>query len=372
MPKKRNTGLPKITQLPSGAYHAQVYSHTDATGKRRYESFTGFDYNQVLLEVAQFKADKKRQKIEDSTAKPVMTLREAFTAYIDSRTNVTSPSTLVGYKQIARNALPELMPVPLDEITQELVQVAINAEAETKAPKTIRNIHGLLSAVLHSYRPEITLTTTLPVRRKTEMAIPSKAEVEKMMDDVRGTVMELPFVLGAFCGLRRSEISALRWDDIDLDADLVYVRHALVLNEDKQWVCKPPKTTAGDRIVPMYHPAIKDAFLRVRAEEGAANPPYITINPDHITQRTYHVCQRAQTRVYTFHQLRHYCVSVMLALGFPEKYIASLVGHEGEQMIRRCYAHIMAEKREEFQKKVADFYQTNLDPIDVIKGKIDG
>lgn len=37
MPKKtRNTGLPKIKQLPSGAYHAQVYSHTDENGKRRY------------------------------------------------------------------------------------------------------------------------------------------------------------------------------------------------------------------------------------------------------------------------------------------------------------------------------------------------
>ena len=54
MPKKRNTGLPKITQLPSGAYHANVYSHTDPDGKRRYESFTGYDYNQVMLQVVQF------------------------------------------------------------------------------------------------------------------------------------------------------------------------------------------------------------------------------------------------------------------------------------------------------------------------------
>lgn len=371
MPKKRNTKLPKITQLHSGAWHAQAYSHTDADGTRRYKSFTDYDYNKVVLDVAAFKADKKRKRTEDSVSKPTMTLREAFSAYIESRSNVTSPSTLVGYKQIARNALPDLMPIPLDDITQDLVQVAINAEAETKSPKTIRNIHGLLAAVLHTYRPEVTLTTTLPLRRKTEIAIPSKAEIEKMMQDVRGTVMELPLVLGAFCGLRRSEISALKWEDVDLSADLIYVRHALVLDEDKQWVYKPPKTTAGDRIVPMYHPAIKEAFLRVKAGEGAANPPYITINPDHITQRTYHVCQRAQTRVYTFHQLRHYCVSVMLALGFPEKYIASLIGHEGEQMIRKCYAHIMAEKRAEFQKKVADFYQTDLDPIDVIKGKID-
>ena len=371
MPKKRNTKIPTIKQLPSGAYHTQVYSHTDENGKRHYESITSYNYNEVVLAAAQFKADRKQKKIEDSVSKPVMTLREAFAAYIDSRSNVTSPSTLVGYKQIYRNALPDLMPVPLDEITQDLVQVAINAEAETKSPKTIRNIHGLLAAVLHTYRPEFTLTTTLPLRRKTEMPIPSKDEIEKMMDDVRGTVMELPLVLGAFCGLRRSEISALKWEDVDLNAELIYVRHALVIDENKQWIRKPPKTTAGDRVVPMYHPAIKQAFLRAKEETGDANPPYITINPDHITQRTYHVCCRAQTKIYTFHQLRHYCVSVMLALGFPEKYIASLVGHEGEQMIRRCYAHIMAEKRAEFQKKVVDFYQADLDPMEVLKGKMD-
>ena len=67
MPKKRNTKLPAIKQLPSGAYHASVYSHTDADGKRHYESFTGYDYSQVLLQVAQFKADKKQDKIDRAT-----------------------------------------------------------------------------------------------------------------------------------------------------------------------------------------------------------------------------------------------------------------------------------------------------------------
>ena len=89
MPKKRNTKLPAIKQLPSGAYHASVYSHTDADGKRHYESFTSFDYNTVLLEVAQFKADKKRAKTENTSTVP--TLGEAMTEFVSIKTDVLMP-----------------------------------------------------------------------------------------------------------------------------------------------------------------------------------------------------------------------------------------------------------------------------------------
>ena len=105
MPKKRNTGLPKISQLPSGAYHANVYSHTDADGKRHYESFTGYDYNQVMLQIVQFKADKKQDKLAAALGNVKMTVADAMDQYIESKNAILSPSTIASYKAIRRNNL---------------------------------------------------------------------------------------------------------------------------------------------------------------------------------------------------------------------------------------------------------------------------
>ena len=128
MPKKRNTGLPKISQLPSGAYHANVYSHTDADGKRHYESFTGYDYNQVMLQVVQFKADKKRDRINASLDNNKMTVADAMDKYIESKSSILSPSTISSYKAIRRNNLLSLQKTAVKQVTQESVQIAINQE----------------------------------------------------------------------------------------------------------------------------------------------------------------------------------------------------------------------------------------------------
>lgn len=356
MPKKRNTGLPKITQLPSGAYHANVYSHTDADGKRHYESFTGYDYNQVMLQVVQFKADKKRDKLAAALGNVKMTVADAMDQYIESKNAILSPSTIASYKAIRRNNLLGLQKVTVKQVTQEAVQIAINQEAMNKTPKTVRNIHGFLAAVLQVYRPDLVLHTTLPQKVKSEIAIPTEEEIRLLLDTVKGTDMELPLILAACCGMRRSEIAALTWKDIDFRKNVIKIKKALVMDDDNELIEKTTKTTAGTRTIRMF-PVVSDALLRYK-EDHPDDGGYITVRPDIISHRFEKLVKRLGLPRYRFHDLRHYTVSVMLSLNIPKNYIADFVGHETENMIDKVYGHIMQSRKTSVEDLMQNYYQS--------------
>lgn len=359
MPKKtRNTGIPKITQLPSGAYHANVYSYTDENGKRHYESFTGYDYNQVMLDVVSFKKDKKISRIDESLANTKLTVASAMDQYIESKSAILSPTTISSYKAIRRNNLLSLQKLTVKQVTQELVQIAINQEAMDKTPKTVRNIHGFLASVLQVYRPDLVLRTTLPQKLKNEIAIPTEDEVKILVDASINTDMEIPILLAACCGMRRSEIAALKWEDIDFRKNTITIKKSLVLNDENSFVEKTTKTTAGTRVIRMF-PIVSDALSRYK-KTHSDTCDYITVKPTIISSHFDRLLRRTCIPHYRFHDLRHYTVSVMLSLNIPKKYIADYVGHETENMIDKVYGHIMQSRKTSAEDLLQDYFQKIL------------
>lgn len=140
---------------------------------------------------------------------------EALEDYISSRENILSPCTIRDYRGIQRNYIPSLMNIKIDDITQDDIQKAINLEAVKLSPKTVRNIHGLISSALRIYRPSMALNTALPKKKRVELHIPSDAEVKILMNAVQGTELEIPVLLAAFVPMRRGEICALEHSDIN-------------------------------------------------------------------------------------------------------------------------------------------------------------
>ena len=53
-------------------------------------------------------------------------------------------------------------------------------------------------------------------------------EVEKLFEAAKGTVLEIPVFLGAFYGLRRSEVLGLKWSAIDFQNNTITIKHSLV------------------------------------------------------------------------------------------------------------------------------------------------
>lgn len=352
MPKKRNTGLPKIKQLPSGAYHATVYSHTDPDGKRHYESFTNPDYSSLLVEVAQFKADKKRSKTESNAHR--LTLGEAMVEFTETRTKVLAPDTYRLYQGYARNHFKKLQNTPIDEITQVDIQVEINNLAAIRSSKTVSNVHGFISAVFSAYRPSFALKTTLPQEEKTEIVIPSEDDIVKIFEASAGTVLEIPILLAACCGMRRSEICALKWSNINFKKNTITIDSAVVIDAENKFVKKTTKTVSGTRTIRMF-PIVSEA-LKAHREANPDTNEYIAPRPNIISNQFPRMLKKHGIPHYRFHDLRHYTVSVMISLNVPNMYIADYIGHKGEELIKKVYGHIMASKKSSVEDQMQQYF----------------
>ena len=353
MPKKRKgERLPQIRQLPSGSWTAKIFMYTDESGKDHYQSVTSRDYDEVVRRLAQLRADRKETKQTDP--KERLTVGDAIDRYIESKENVLSPSTVCGYRQIRRNNFQGIMKKNLYELTQEDVQKAVNQDATHLSPKSIRNAYGLLRASCDMLRHDFRIDARMPQKDPPHIEIPTEQEVMTLIRVSHGTDMEVPILLASCCGLRRSEIVALRWEDVDLEAGILHVRHAKVRGEGGIIHEKAPKTDTSARTITMPK-MVTDAM---KEAHGTSVTEYVTnfYSPDQISKHFDTILRRSGLKNYRFHDLRHYLVSVMLMQGVPKKYIADYVGHSTEAMIDRVYGHIMASKKTEVQDIMKNYF----------------
>lgn len=349
---KRNTiKLPKIKQLPSGNFQARVYAGKDADGKAVYRSITRSTYAEVQLELATFKVEHKEEKVQ---AVANRTVRDVIQDYININSSVFSPSTVRLYNGLLRNSLQSLMSVKLSQIDQNTVQKAVNEEAARVSPKAVRNAYGLFTAAMAVEMPDRVFRVNLPQKIKSNISIPTEEEVKKLLETAEGTDMKIPVLLGACCGMRRSEIAALTWEDVDLEKGTIYIRKAIVRGDDGEYHEKGTKTIAGTRTIKLFSYVV--SALAEAKERGWGRDGRITPDPAAITSRWRWVLRHAKVPNYRFHDLRHYLISVMLSLNIPKKYIADYVGHETENMIDNVYGHIMASKKLSVQDELQKYF----------------
>lgn len=205
----------KIEKLPSGSYRIRkMYK-----GKT-YTVVT--DYKPTQKEAITLMS-VDLEKTQDKFLP--LNFRQAAENYVDMKRNVLSPRTVKEYGEMA-NRFPEwFSSLPLSDISQIEINRLVNELSGDKSPKTVRNYHGFLTAVLGTFRPNLKVCTTLPQKVKAEPYTPSREDVKRILWEVEGTKFEIPIILACY-GMRRSEICALRADDVD--GDVIHINKALV------------------------------------------------------------------------------------------------------------------------------------------------
>ena len=341
--------MPKIKRLPSGSYRVQVqidgkrYSITDDTPKAVRERVKAL-YGGVLVE--------KRTPLS---------VGAAYDKYIESKDGILSPSTVLGYKRLRKNVFQSLMPKNLSMLTQEDVQREVNREYKRGlSPKSIRNAHGLLSAVLRSYRPEFVLHTTLPQKAPYDVRIPSEEEMQTIMREARGTKFELPILLACWLGLRMSEILGLKFTDIN--NGMLHVQRAIVDGEDGP-TQKGTKTFSGDRWIRLPENISRLIEVQPKGEY------VITMSHAVIYKGFVQICHKAGVEPCRFHDLRHFAASEAHYLGVPDKYQMERMGHKTDNMLKTVYQHTLKDKKDEFAN-IIDRHMEELlcaDPCAVLK-----
>lgn len=321
----------KIEKLPSGSYRIRkMYK-----GKT-YTVIT--DYKPTQKEAIQLMADELA-KVQEQRAR--MTFENAARDYIESKYNVLSPSTIQGYEAILRTLPQNFLKKNIREITAVDIQTEINRISGNLSPKTVRNRHGFLSAVLGMFCPDLKLNTTMPQKVKNEPYIPTDEDIRKILECAKGTVYEIPIVLACY-GMRRSEICALTLDDIN--GDVVIINKAKVQNERKEWVTKSTKTTASTREI-----IIPAEIAAKITEQGFVYKGY----PGKITDFLTATQKKLGIPHFSIHKLRHYFASRMSAMNVPEADIMKFGGWETDYVMKGVYRHAMEDKNRKAQREAA-------------------
>lgn len=331
--------MAKAKKLPSGSWRVRVYDGKGADGKDRYKSFTAQTKKQAEYLAAEYLAGKRSPTSPDER-----TLAEAYARYIEIKRNTLSPSTVREYTRAAKHDFPELMPLSLSQLTQEAVQSAVNVMSATHSPKSVRNAHGLLSAVLRMFAPEIRLNTRMPQSRKADIYVPTEIEVENLVRSLRGSEMEKAVLLAAFGSLRRSECCALLISDIE--GDIVHVNKAMVLDQEKKWVIKQPKSKAGYRDVKM------PPFVIERLISRSGSGRIVELAPVTVTDYFIDARRKFHLPHFRFHDLRHYQASILHAMGVPDKYIMERGGWSTDSTLKNIYQHTMSDKRKQVEDEI--------------------
>jgi len=338
--------MAKAKKLPSGSWRVRLYTGRDEAGKAVYKSFTASTKKEAEAAAALY-AVRKKQKDEIG-----MTVGEAIDAYIRSKENVLSPSTIGSYRQKRRNWMQGIMDVPLSELTNEIVQKEVNREALRLSPKSITCAHGLLSAALGMYLPDFTLRTTLPAKQHKIKELPAPQDVIRA---VKGEPIELPVMLALWLSLRMSEVRGLRWTDI---RDGVLTVRATVVTVDGEDIEKQQTKTWGSTRQLTVPPYIMQLIERER--EGSTSEHIVTMSGQAIYKRFTRLLARKGVAPMTFHDLRHMNASVMLQLGVPDKYAMERGGWVSNDTLKNVYQHTFSQKRQEVDGQIDSYFEALL------------
>ena len=337
--------MAKAKKLPSGTWRC-IASYTDENGKYKQKSFTAPTKNEAEYLAKEFVVDyHHKSKPENKT------LGEVADEYITNRENLLSPATIAGYKKIRRTALQTIIDVRLGLLTKETYQKAINEYSKDRSYKTVINAHMFFHKILKGYGYDVADNVNLPQKEKKELSIPTQEEVDAFLAYIKDSRIYLYVCFAVYLGLRKSEIIALTWGDIDLKNKRVTVNKARVKNEYNEFVEKSPKTYSSTRTLKL--PPVLEEIL---PEPGKNSERIFVDSPSALESLYKRMCDKADFH-YNFHSLRHYYASVLLRVGMPNRYAKERMGHATENMLKEVYQHVFKDKQEEFDAALEDYFK---------------
>lgn len=341
--------VPTPRQLPSGNWFIRLRlggQDIPITERTRTDCL-----NRARIIKAEYLAGKEIQRKTLPPA-PDMTLRELLTSYIEKYRPVLSPATVRGYCVIRENRFQVVMDAKLRDIGSW--QKVINAEIGSCSAKTLKSAWSLVRASLVDAgqpAPKV----TLPQIVSKERPFLTADEIRRFVAAVRGSAFEIPILLGLH-GLRRSEIAALDWKQVNLEAGRIRVEGALVPDETGKYVRKQTnKNNASRRTVPIMIPELRDALAAV--SESDRKGPVVRCHINTIYKAVNAICEREGLPLIGAHGLRHSFASLGHFVGVPEHEMQLLGGWKDSGTMRRIYEHIEAESLLRAQNAMANFFQ---------------
>ena len=268
--------------------------------------------------------------------------------------------------------ISELTSVTLNSYIQQLQLYGRTDHNGGLSAKYIRDIFTILKGILHYAEQEynlkpMTKNCRLPAKECAHARVLSITEqqmLEKYLleDMYEGKKMGMFFCL--YTGLRLGEICALRWEDIDLERELLYVRHTIQRiqnpNTDEmpktRIVMDTPKSRASIRTVPIPHMICQ--ILQEQHPISNNSAYFLTGSAEHfIEPRNYQYHFNKYMKALCLqgihlHTLRHTFATRCMEAGVDMKSLSEILGHSGVGITMDCYVHSSIEEKKRQIEKI--------------------
>jgi integrase len=358
-----------------GTWSYHVDAGRDGTGRRRQLTKGGFatraDARAALHEILVAGTPRNLEAHR-------ITVEAYLGQWLDGKRGLR-PSTRKSYQEhINLYLVPHLGRVRLRDLTATHIDSMISTigsdQTRRLSPTTIRRIHATLRAALNTAVRRQLLSVNpatqveLPPRRRTTVAVWTPTQLRDFLIAIQDDRLYPLYHLVALTGLRRGEAIGLRWSDLDLE------RHVLTVNQqvvqiDRVKHIGPPKTNAGQRVVPLDPGTAALLEARRAAQQverdrwgaGWTETGHVftsedgsLLSPDYVTRHFRRLVKAAGLPELRLHGLRHTNASLGLAAGVAMKVVSERLGHSAIAVTADLYTHVVPVVAQQAANAIAD------------------
>lgn len=352
------------------------------TGKRKQKWFSGFSTKKEAESAMASKIHELNQGIFIEPAK--ITLEDYLRRWLQdyAKTNC-APRTYEGYESIIeKHLIPSLGKITLDRLKPMHIQKYYsdklsNGRADQKgglSARTVHHHHRLLHEALeHAVRWQViavnpTRAVSPPKPQRKNIVTLTRGEVLLLLKAAEGSKLYEPIYFAINTGMRRGEIFALRWDDVDFENQLISIRQTLHRTKGSGFVFRDTTKTDGSRRSIAASDSVISMLKRMKRKQiekrialGSAYQDHGLIfcrddgspyNLDYMSREFGQLIRRNNLPPVRFHDLRHTHATLLLQQGEHPKVVSERLGHSTITITMDLYSHVMPNMQKEAAQKL--------------------
>lgn len=304
-------------------------------------------------------------------------VEELVRMYIKSRKPLgVEATTIKGYEAAAERIYSRFQGIDATELTSYMVQDFISDLGDKYSPKTIRNTISLLSSAydnaikLGQLEKNPCKRVTYPKKERVEIDIFTEEEIVRFLSALEEERLDfiVAYKLALFCGLRRSEILALKPDSFNIPFKCVTVSKSRHRVKGVDYV-QDTKTEQSHRTIAVPDFVLEDV-QRLIAEHEAfiyKHTDFLiqdgfgkALNPSTLTCGIYRVEDKAGLPRVSLHDLRHTFASMLNHEHVDIAMISRELGHSNINTTLSIYTHVFGNVTES-SRGIADSLNSKFD-----------
>lgn len=273
------------------------------------------------------------QKWLDEYAKPKLSLK-----------------TIQGYKDYLNNRIiPYFGNIKLKDIKVYNIQQFLNSLVKDLSTCSIKKYKALLSIMLNTavkwqiidFNPCVYVDLPKGKDTKINPVFLNKEEAENLLKNLEVEPLKYQAIvrLALQCGMRRSEIVGLSWNDIDFTNKTININKALSYLKGEGQIIKETKNKSSNRIIYANEELINLINELPKTSEYIFNKEHI----DDITKWFNRFLKRHNLKHMRFHDLRHTHATLLISSGINMKIVSSRLGHSSISTTLNLYTHSLNE-----------------------------